>query len=152
MGTMRALVSILLVALIALPCAPALGQEAAPAAAGESSPDGPGWKVILGWTAVGLGGAALLTGVVFAGLAAQTESEYEEGVELMRTFDELDALHSKGHDYNTVMVAGLVSGLVVAVIGVHMLVWDLAEREAGGVALAPMIDAGGAGLTAVGRF
>ena len=94
----------------------------------------------------------MLTGVVFAGLAAQKESEYEEGVELMRTFDELDALHSQGHNYNTAMVAGLVSGLVVAVMGVHLLVWDLAEREAGGVALAPMIGSDSAGLTAGLRF
>jgi hypothetical protein len=152
---MRTTGLLLIVALIALPCSPALGQEPG----GRPSPtrasrteDGPGWKGILGWTAVGLGGAAMLTGVVFAALAAQKDSEYEEGVELLRTFEDLNEIHRKGRDYNTVMAAGLVSGLVVAVIGGHLLLWDGAERSQQRAALAPLVTAGGGGLTAKVRF
>ena len=151
---MRILVLVLIPTLIALPCSPALGQE--PGGISTSSPPtaegGPGWKGLLGWTAVGLGGAALITGVVFAALAAQKDSEYEEGVELLLTFDELDALHRRGQDYNTVMAAGLVTGLVVAVIGGHLLLWESVERSGRQALLAPLVTPGGAGLTAVARF
>ena len=82
-----------------------------PAGAQKQEPEGETtWQEIAGWTGIGLGGAALLTGLIFAGLASRTDSEYEEGVELLRTFDELDELNQKGTQYNSVMVAGIVTG------------------------------------------
>ena len=151
---MRIPALVLLITLFALPHPPALGQEPGhtPAPPPRTEQQGPGWRGILGWTAVGLGGAALVTGVVFAALAAQKNSEYEQGVELLLTFDELDALNRKGHDYNTVMAAGLVAGLVVAVIGGHLLLWESVERSGEQAILTPLVTPGGAGLTAVARF
>ncbi len=145
---MRTIAALLIAAALALAPLPAVADE--PAA---EPPAALTWQEIAGWVGVGLGGAAVLTGVVFGGLGAKADGDYEQGVELMRTYEELAPLRDRGDDYNTVMAAGLVGGLVLAAIGTHLLVWGKAERQARqAAALAPMVSRGGAGLTARIRF
>ena len=114
-----------------------------------------GWKRTAGWTAVGVGGATLVTGIILGAMAAGKASEYEETRDTA-PFEDLEALQRDGGDLETAQIALLVAGGVVAAAGVGLLVWDHFDRKRSssrgtlkGAFVAPYASAHGAGL--VGR-
>lgn len=114
------------------------------------------WKKIAGWTAVGVGGAALITGAVFGALAEQKESEYRQGIQDKRTYFEQQQTEDAGRLYQSVGVASLVAGAVIAGAGGGLLLWEAlgggGQEAAGLTALAPMISNRCAGVVGQVRF
>ncbi len=115
------------------------------------------WKKTAGWTAVGLGGAAILTGVIFGALAEQKEGEYQDGVKEKQIYYEQLQVEEAGRRYQTVSIASLVAGSVLAAAGGGILLWNtLGRREkkpdSVEAAFAPFATGTGAGITGRVRF
>ena len=110
-------------------------------APGEGRPSR--WKKIAGWTAVGVGGAAMITGAIFGALAQQKESEYRQGIEDKRLYHDQLQTEEAGRRYQTAGVASLVVGGVIAAAGGGVLLWEALGRDG---------EKGSAGLTALAPF
>lgn len=115
------------------------------------------WKKIAGWTGVGVGGAALLTGVIFGAMAEQKEREYRQGIQDKRLYHDQLQTADTGRLYETVGIATLIAGGVIAAAGGGLLLWealgpDEKEGEADLTALAPFAITSGAGVVGRVRF
>jgi len=120
----------------------------APAAARPAS-----WRRDVGWSAIGVGGAALVTGIVLGALVRSKTDEYDRGVAAGRTFTALDQIASTGKRYQAGELAALIVGGTLLAGGGALVLWyylsgkEPTRREA---ALLPFAGPGGAGV--VGRF
>ena len=111
----------------------------------------------MGWITVGVGVAALGTGVAFGVLAGNKSEEFDLAVSTGKTFGEMLEIDEEGTRYSTIQIATMTVGGVAAAAGAGLLLWHYLGRDAetstGGTAsLAPMISADQLGLSATVRF
>ncbi len=84
----------------------------------------------IGWAAIGVGGASLITGIVFSVMARQKALEYKEAAERDENYAVLTEIDRAGKRYNTIQLATLIAGGALTAGGVGMLVWDwIAKRR-----------------------
>lgn len=105
---------------------------------------------ISGWSAVGLGGAALVTGIVLGGLATARASDYNEAAAGGRPYGELEDLRSQARSLGSSSWPLMLAGAVLAAGGGSFLFWDWLETRPRGrrVTWLPY----GAGASLVGSF
>ncbi len=120
-----------------------------------SNPEPPSRAMrIAGWTLVGVGAAGLITGVVAGALAAEKASELEDlnaagKTEYASVMEEDDA----GRTLQSLQVAAMAGGGVVAAVGAVLLILDYRKASAERTAwLAPAMGRDGAMMTAGVRF
>jgi tetratricopeptide (TPR) repeat protein len=82
------------------------------------------WKRTAGWVTLGVGAAALCTGVIFGVMARGKAAEFEDGVAEGKLYYELDEIDSQGKRFNNVALATLIVGGVGVAAGGGMLIWD----------------------------
>lgn len=110
-----------------------------PAAVDRAMP----WRRTTGWVALGVGGAALATGVVLGTLASGKADEHDQAVQDKQTYQQIEQIIDAGQRYETAQVATLITGGVLMAAGAGLLVWDLLDSrqdhgEAPTVSLAPV--------------
>ena len=129
-----------------------------PAVVAPAQPPGQrSWRAPLGWSAVGVGGATLVAGLIFGGLAASKSSEFDDGVTAELPYDELAEIDDTGKTFQAAQVALLVTGGVLAAVGGGLLLWEHlgGERQpadGASATLAPVVGPGQVGLMGVVRF
>lgn len=107
-----------------LPAAPSVAKEVRPAEQTTDERRPPSWRRTAGWTALGVGGAALVTGVIFGVLAKGKADDFKDGVIEGQTFHQLNEIDEAGKHFETVQIVTLVIGGVVAAAGGGLLLWD----------------------------
>jgi PEGA domain len=116
----------------------------------EPEPADP-WLKIAGWSSVGVGVAAVVTGVAFQAKAFSTASDLNQRSATNRlTAADLSAYDDVAREMRTARVLYLIGGLTAAT-GVTLLIWDHVERQKVEVSAAPLPGGGGA-LSLAGRF
>lgn len=116
------------------------------------------WRGPTGWVALSVGGASLVTGIVFSVLAKQKTDEFQQGVEQKRPWGELDEIDRTGKQVQTVQIVTLAVGGVLAGVGGGLLLWDMLGRRGShespraGARVIPWATASGVGLSGVARF
>ncbi len=110
------------------------------------------WRWTAGWAGVGVGGAALAAGIAFGAMAAGKSSEFEQQRDRGESYKSLKALRESGEQYETIGIALMVSGGVIAAAGGALLIWELMgdekEPNMAGAVFAPVVTSDGAGITA----
>lgn len=110
-----------------VPAAPKPDEPTSPVVAPVTPVDEPtapwGWKRTAGWTAVGVGGAALVAGVVLGAMASGKAAEYEDNKDTY-FWDDLEELRESGESLEAGQIALLVAGGVIAAAGAGLLLWD----------------------------
>jgi len=87
------------------------------------------WRWSAGWAAVGVGGAAVIAGVVFGALAAGKSADHDETRDSGGVYDDLIDLKQAGERYESAQIGLLVAGGVLAALGGGFLVWELMGQE-----------------------
>ena len=97
----------------------------------DAAPAGPGrtWRWTAGWTGVGVGGAALVTGVAFGALAAGKSSEHDDLEASGGVYEDLQRVKESGQQYETLQIALMAVGGVVVAAGGGLLIWELLGQE-----------------------
>jgi hypothetical protein len=109
------------------------------------------WLKIAGWSSVGVGLAAVATGVVFHAKAFSTASGLNQRSSTNQlTAADLPAYDDVAREMRTARVLYLVGGLTAAT-GATLLIWDHLEQDKLEVSAAPLPGGGGA-LSLAGRF
>jgi len=98
-------------------------EEPAPVKAGRT------WRWTAGWAGVGVGGAALVTGIAFGALAAGKSSDFEEQRDNGGTYRSLKELKDSGEQYETLQIALMAGGGVIVAAGGALLIWELFGGE-----------------------
>ncbi len=110
------------------------------------------WRWTAGWAGVGVGGAALVAGIAFGALAADKSSDYEELRDNGGLHDDLKEISDTGQQYETIGIALMVSGGVIAAAGGALLIWELMGGEddtaTTNAMFAPVVTRDGAGFAA----
>ena len=110
------------------------------------------WRWTAGWAGVGVGGAALVAGIAFGALAAGKSSDFEEQRDSGASYKSLKELRDSGEQYETIGIAMMVSGGIIAAAGGAMLIWEMMggedEPEGTRAVVAPMFSEDGAGVAA----
>lgn len=110
------------------------------------------WRWTAGLAGVGVGGAALVAGIAFSALAAGKNSEYEEQRDTTGTYADLKDLRGSGEQYQTVGIALMVAGGVIAAAGGGLLIWELMGDEedtnSASAMFMPVVTQDGAGFAA----
>jgi hypothetical protein len=126
-----------------------------PAAEASTLEKRPGWPLTLGWVALAAGGASLLMGAVFGGLASAKASEYDDNKAIV-TYTALQEIERDGARFEGLQIGTLVAGGVLAVTGAVLV---LVYREPPVVgspptagAVVPFASGDSVGLSAVTRF
>lgn len=112
------------------------------------------WKWTTGWVAVGLGGASLVTGIVFGVLAKNKADDFSAGVMEGRPYQELNEIDESGKRYETLQIVTLAVGGALAAAGGGLLLWDVLgrrERRAS-LELVPYAGPSGGGVAGRVRF
>ncbi len=139
------------------PGAPTLGAAGPPAGLPAPAPDGAaptvGYRVgprpvpseyYLGWTLTGLGGAALVTGGVFAILAKDVHSDFRRTAQLS---PDLGALRDRGKTNALVADVSFLGGAVAAIGGLVIVLLSSGDEVAPArLAVAPVAGGGVVGL------
>jgi tetratricopeptide (TPR) repeat protein len=127
--------------------------KAPPPAPPPAVPRGPEtasrWKWTTGWIAVGIGGASLVTGIVFGVLAKNKADDFSSGVMEGRPYQELNVIDESGKRYETLQIVTLAVGGALAAAGGGLLLWDVLgrrERRAS-LGIVPYADHTGVGVT-----
>jgi hypothetical protein len=81
------------------------------------------WKLTAGWTSVGLGAAALITGIICGALVETKKEEYATGVQQQKIYYELQQISDAGNRYEKIEFAGIVVGAVGLALGSGLLLW-----------------------------
>ena len=114
------------------------------------------WRWTAGWAGVGMGGASLVAGIAFGALASGKNSEYEEQRDTTGTFADLKELRDSGEQYQTVGIALMVAGGVIAAAGGGLLIWELMGGEedidSASAMFMPVVTQDSAGFAASLRF
>jgi hypothetical protein len=141
--------------------APALAQVAPPPAAEAN------WQQILGWTTLGVGAAAIISGGFLGWHADDLERQVENGRWVagengLTNEPELQALLDDGRQAGRRSKRMFIAGGSVAVIGGAFLIWGMLagdsesdavnESAVGPTGLVPALIPDGAGLVLSGRF
>lgn len=108
------------------------------------------WKTTAGYIGAGVGAAALVTGIVFGGLALGKQGELEDSRGPCASTQEID---DTGKSFETVQLTGIILGLVLLSVGSHLVFWGATSDDSGSrAALAPMVTENSVGLAGVARF
>lgn len=102
------------------------------------------WKTSVGIGCVALGGAALAGGFIVGAVAKNKADEYNLGVRQQAPYYHLNEIDQQGRQLDSVALALMISGGVVAATGIGLMFWDrLTARRASGeqaaVLAAPMV-------------
>lgn len=108
--------------------APTAASEAAASPTADQPPAAidppPGdWKRPAGWVSVGVGGAALIAGVIVGSMAAAKATDYEEAANTT-LYDDLAGMRDEGQALQSAQIALLVVGGILAAAGGGLLLWD----------------------------
>lgn len=126
--------------------------SAVSSSAPESSGGGTSTQAILGWSAIGLGGAGLLVGAITGGLAVKQHGELEDlcgdGKCPPNTQDRIDRYETMG----AVSTAGLIAGGVFAATGVVLLVTAPKSGATSATAAPLTVGVGPSSVRATWRF
>lgn len=140
---------------------PALVQTAPPPAAGAN------WQQILGWTSLGVGAAAIISGGFLAWHADDLERQVENGRWVagengLTNEPELQALLDDGRQASRSANRMFIAGGSVAIVGGAFVIWGMLAGDgeshavnvgaAGPTGLVPALIPDGAGLVLSGRF
>jgi tetratricopeptide (TPR) repeat protein len=113
------------------------------------------WRRTAGWTAIGVGVAALGAGIAFGALARSKASDYQQAVDVGKTWFELEEIAASGRRHQAAQIATLVVGGAATAGGVVLLVLDWRrprEARAARPTVMPFVSAAGGGLLAGGSF
>jgi tetratricopeptide (TPR) repeat protein len=112
------------------------------------------WRATTGWIALGVGAAALGTGIAFTVLAASKADEYESGVKEGKLYYELEEIDNTGAQYEKVQISMLVVGGVGVAAGAGLLLWHYLTPRGDGrrATVLPFATADGMGITGQVRF
>ncbi len=125
-----------------------------PAAPRDQSP-GRTWKTTAGWTAVGVGGASLVAGMVLGVMARNKQSEFDEGAAVM-AWEDLEPIDRAGKRLQQGQIVTLATGGVVLVAGAGLFLWDMLTGRGGravtGASVAPLFTGRGGGVAAQVSF
>jgi tetratricopeptide (TPR) repeat protein len=139
------------------PAPPTEAQPVAPPAEASPVPDAtdrPRWRRPTGWALVGVGGAALVVGIVGGVMVKQKNNEFTQGAG-NKTYTELQQIADLGKRWQSVEIASLVVGGVLAAAGGGLLIWDAmgkSKRRTSALRLTPFVSAAGFGLAGAARF
>ena len=131
----------------------ALASEAQPAPApiviaAEPTPPEASSLPVIGWTAIGVGAAALVAGGVFVGLEQKAKSDAED-IEVSGTgsIADLNAKLATAHDFGVARTVSFVAGGVAAGAGIVMLV--LAPADESDVAVRAVFGVNGVAIAGI---
>ena len=118
------------------------------------------WRATAGWTAVGVGAASLVAGVVFSALASSKTGEWNDGFKEGLSYEELEQIQASGEAYQKAQISTLVIGGVLAAGGAALLLWERLgnnaeegdQAETPSVSLLPYLSGHGAGIAGQARF
>jgi hypothetical protein len=99
-----------------------------------------------------VGAASLVSGLVFGALAQSEAGEFDSAVKEGKTYSVLERIRDRGTTYQSLQIATLVTGGVLAAAGGGLLVWAYRRRGNHAAYLAPMVWPGTLGLAGGGRF
>ena len=102
--------------------------ETQPAGTTPSQDGPPRWKHTTGWIALGTGGALLVTGIVFGGMAAGKTDDYKEAARTT-PYDQLGELREEGEALESTQIGLMVAGGVLAAAGGALLLWQHMGRR-----------------------
>jgi tetratricopeptide (TPR) repeat protein len=113
------------------------------------------WKATAGWVTLGVGGAAVVTGVIFGVMVSSKSDEHAQAIEDGKTYGELQDISDSGKRYQTLEIATLVVGGVALAAGGGLLLWHYlgGKKESSSAAfVAPMVGTDVRGLVGGLRF
>ena len=126
-----------------------------PASEGSTLQERPRWPRTLGWLALAAGGASLLMGAVFSGLASNKAAEYDDS-KSTATYTALQEIERDGERLEDVQIGTLVVGSVLAVTGtVLVLIFRDSPPVGGpstGAMVVPFASGDAVGFSALTRF
>jgi tetratricopeptide (TPR) repeat protein len=135
--------------------APATAAPPAESAEAPTGQAGSGWKATTGWVTLGVGGASLITGVIFGAMVSSKSDEHAEAIADGKTYGELQEIADAGRRYETVQIATLIIGGVALAAGGGLLLWHYLGRggeSRSSAFVAPMLSAEVRGLVGGLRF
>ena len=89
------------------------------------------WRSTVGVTCLAVGGASMISGVIFGAMAKSRADEFKIGVDGKAEYAYLKATDDEGKQFETIQIAALVAGGAVMAAGLALLLWDkLASRAA----------------------
>jgi tetratricopeptide (TPR) repeat protein len=114
------------------------------------------WKWPTSWALIGVGGASLITGIIFGVMVKSKNDEFATAAsDGSTTYRALNDLRSTGNTYQNVEIATLVIGGVALAAGGGLLIWELVGRReapAPRTALLPWAGRSGLGLNLTSSF
>jgi len=113
------------------------------------------WKATAGWVTLGVGGAALVTGVIFGAMVSSKSDEHAQAIKDGKTYGELQDIADAGERFQTLEIATLVVGGVALAAGGGLLLWHYlgGKKESSSAAyVAPMVGTDVRGLVGGLRF
>ncbi len=146
------------------PKPPAEGKPPAESKPDETRPPsdepvatGPRWRRPTGWALLGVGVASLAVGIASGALVKKKNDEYSEGAAASgtKTYAELEQIADAGRRWQSIEIATLVVGGVLAAAGSGLLIWDATsrgKRQERALSLHPFVSATGFGLAGSTRF
>ncbi|MDQ1347163.1 MAG: hypothetical protein QG573_532 [Acidobacteriota bacterium] len=126
-----------------------------PRAQTQQLPRGSSWRTAAGWTALGVGGASLLAGIVCGALARAKADEFTDGASQNRTYAALSEVDRAGRRYQAAQIGTLIAGGVLVAAGGGLLIFQARwrdAREARSTWIAPLLGGAQLGIAASGSF
>jgi len=112
---------------------------------------GRSWRWKAGWAGVGVGGAALVTGIVFGFLALSKNADYDELKDSSGIYEDLIEVQQTGESYESAQIALMALGPIIAAAGGALLIWEKVgqrdELSSNRVIIAPVVMKGGVGFS-----
>jgi len=114
------------------------------------------WKATAGWVTLGVGGASLITGVIFGAMVSSKSDAHAQAIDDGKTYGELQEIADAGHRYEKIQIATLVVGGVALAAGGGLLLWHYLGggpgKESRAAYVAPLVGTNLHGLVAGLRF
>ena len=133
------------------PEVPALADAAAPTAPVVHS-GGLSTQALIGWVAIGVGGASFIAGSVFGIMAFERRGRSNDQCPAERCTQLGVELNDQAKTYAWLSNIGIGVGLVAAGAGVVLVLTAPKAPKAAGIRIVPAVGPGVAGLSAVGAF
>ena len=117
---------------------------------------GGGWKATAGWVTLGVGGASLITGVIFGVMVSSKSDEHAQAIDDGKTYGELQEIADAGRRFEKAQIATLVLGGVALAAGGGLLLWHYLggsrSTESRAAFIAPLLSKDARGLVGGLRF
>lgn len=122
----------------------------------KEAPAARDWRSTTGWITLGVGGASLVTGIIFGAMVSSKSSEHDKAVEDGKTYGELQEIADAGKRYEKIELATLIVGGVAVAAGGGLLLWHWLGKKPGASAesavLVPFSTGEAHGLAGLLRF